>query len=133
MGPFQRHLDKRAHEVEVVLPPLKALADYLVALPVAAPPVPGSLRRGSLLRPHHGVAPVTRVAQVEALVARGEMLVEALRRGPAVARPGGRELTSWRRQASLMVAYFRVLDPEWLAGYESAVRSRDRRLIGAMW
>jgi len=42
-------------------------------------------------------------------------------------------VTSWRRQASLMVAYFRVLDPEWLAGYESAVRSRDRRLIGAMW
>jgi hypothetical protein len=133
MGPFQRHLDTRAHEVEVVLPPLKALADHLVALPTAAPPVSGNLRRGSLLSPHHGAAPVTRVSQVEALVVRGEMLVEALRRRPAEARPGGRELTSWRRQASLMVAYFRVLDPEWLAGYESALTSRDRRLIGAMW
>jgi len=132
MGPFQRRLDKRAHDVEVVLPPLMALVEHLVALPAAAP-VPGHPRRGSLLTPHTGVAPATRVSQVEALVVRGERLVEALRLGPSGVRPRGRELTSWRREASLMVAYFRILDPEWLAGYESALTSRDRRFISAMW
>ncbi len=132
MGPFQRHLDKRAHDVEIVVPPLEALAEHLVALP-AAPPVPAHLRRGSLLTPHTGVAPATRVSQVEALVVRGELLAEGLRLGPSRARPRGRELTSWRREASLMVAYFRIIDPEWLAGYESALTSRDRRLISSMW
>jgi hypothetical protein len=132
MGPFQRRLDKRAHDVEIVIPPLKALAEHFAALPAAAA-VPTHLRRGSLLTPHTGVAPVTRVSQIEALVVRGELLAEALRLGPSDGRPRGRELMSWRRKASLMVAYFRVLNPEWLAGYESALSSRDKRLISAMW
>jgi hypothetical protein len=133
MGPFQRRLEQRAHDVEILVPPLKALAEHLVALPAAPPTVPGHVRRGSLLTPHAGAAPATPVSQVDALAVRGELLVDALRRGPSEARPRGRELTSWRRQASLMVAYFRVLDPEWLAGYESALATRDRRFISAMW
>jgi hypothetical protein len=56
MGPLQRRLDKRAHDVELVLAPLKALAEHLVALPAAAPSVPGHLRRGSLLTRRTGVA-----------------------------------------------------------------------------
>jgi len=129
---LQRRLERRAHDVEIVLPPLMALAEHLAALP-AAPPMPARLPRGSLLTPLTGVAPATRVSQVEVLIARGEQLAETLRRGPSAARPRDRDLTSWRREASFMVAYFRALNPAWLAGYESALTSRDRRMIGAMW
>jgi hypothetical protein len=127
-----RRVEQRAHDVETVLSPLTALAECLAALP-AVPPVPAQLRRGSLLEPHAGAAPASRVSEVEALIARGERLAEALRRGPAAARPRGRDVTSWRREASFMVAYFRALNPEWLVGYESALTGRDRRMINSMW
>jgi len=122
----------RAHDIDVALPPLNALAERL-ATDREPPPLPSDLRRGSLLTLHRGGAPVARASQVLALISRGEQLAEAVRAGPSGARPSGTELTSWRRRASLMVAYYRVLDPEWLAGYESALARRDKRLIAAMW
>jgi hypothetical protein len=129
---IQRRLDQRANDIDITLPPLRALAARL-AMVEKAPPVPSDLRRGSLLTLQRGAAPLLRASQVLALVSRGERLAESLRKGPPNARPSRTELTSWRRQASLMVAYYRVLDPEWLAGYESALTGRDKRLISAMW
>jgi hypothetical protein len=84
MGLVSRRLAKYAHDIEVTLPLLEAIADGLAKRDLA--PVQLELQRGSLLAPHEGTIP-NDVRHNDALIARWSRGVDA---GLTAPGPGDR-------------------------------------------
>jgi hypothetical protein len=130
IGIIQRRLDKHAHDIEVALPMLDALADLLDTYGGDSRP-PVEIPKGSTLRSSATVMQLN-ADEVRGVGGSGQIFADGMRTRSG-RQPSPKELRIWQSAAAGCVAYLRLLDPGVVPAYEAVLSASDQRLIKAMW